>query len=176
MATALHIYGYAMPVMDGYEATRKIKSTLTTLKGEAIKIIALTASALEEEKAIALSIGCDDFIRKPFRESEIFGALQKHLGVQFIYEEQTPNPSFDCVQATNINQTALTNLTQQLAALPPDLIGRFYLAALNLDTDVVLNLIAEIRQINNPLASILEDLAHNFQYQQILTLTQPILS
>ncbi|KAF3890533.1 MULTISPECIES: hybrid sensor histidine kinase/response regulator [Nostocales] len=165
-----------MPVMDGYEATRKIKSTLTTLKGEAIKIIALTASALEEEKAIALSIGCDDFIRKPFRESEIFGALQKHLGVQFIYEEQTPNPSFDRVQATNINQTALTNLTQQLAALPPDLIGRFYLAALNLDTDVVLNLIAEIRQINDPLASILEDLAHNFQYQQILTLTQPILS
>lgn len=40
-----------MPVMDGYEATRYIKSTL---KGNATAIIALTASVLEEEKAVIL--------------------------------------------------------------------------------------------------------------------------
>ena len=55
-----------MPVMDGYEATRQIKSHL---KGQATVIIALTASALEEEKTIILSSGCDDFVRKPFQQA-----------------------------------------------------------------------------------------------------------
>ncbi len=156
--------------MDGYQATQDIKSTL---KGQATMIVASTASAVEEEKAIVLSIGCDDFIRKPFQESEIFGALQKHLGVRFIYEEQMPKSESDRIQAKNFNQTDIANLTQEIAALPPDLNGQFYLATLNLDTDVILSLIAQIRQTNEPLANILEDLADNFQYQQILTLMQP---
>ncbi|MEM9543615.1 MAG: ATP-binding protein, partial [Cyanobacteria bacterium P01_E01_bin.42] len=44
-----------MPVMDGYEAVRHIKSTP---KGDATIIIALTASVLEEEKAVILAVGC----------------------------------------------------------------------------------------------------------------------
>jgi CheY-like chemotaxis protein len=67
-----------MPVMDGYEATKYIKSTT---KGSATAVIALTASVLEEEKAIILSAGCDDFVRKPFNEQTIFDVLSKHLGV-----------------------------------------------------------------------------------------------
>ena len=54
-----------MPVMDGYEATKYIKSTT---QGNATAIIALTASVLEQERAIILSAGCDDFMRKPFKE------------------------------------------------------------------------------------------------------------
>ncbi|GGA50587.1 hypothetical protein CYANOKiyG1_70090 [Okeania sp. KiyG1] len=73
-----------IPVMDGYEATRKIKATT---KGQAIAIIALTASVLEEEKAVILSAGCSAFMRKPFREEEIFEAMREHIGVEFIYEE-----------------------------------------------------------------------------------------
>ncbi len=73
-----------MPVMDGYEATKYIKATT---KGNATAIIALTASVLEEEKAIVLSAGCDDFLRKPFKERVIFEALTEHLGVQYIYEK-----------------------------------------------------------------------------------------
>ena len=71
-----------MPVMDGYEATRQIKGTI---RGQATVIVALTASALEEDRAIILSEGCDDYIRKPFRESELFEVFEKHLGVQFTY-------------------------------------------------------------------------------------------
>ena len=73
-----------MPVMDGYEATKYIKSTT---QGNATAIIALTASVLEEEKAITLSAGCDDFMRKPFKEYTIFEVLTKHLGVKYIYAE-----------------------------------------------------------------------------------------
>ncbi|WP_157087493.1 response regulator, partial [Anabaena sp. CA = ATCC 33047] len=90
-----------MPVMDGYEATKYIKSTT---KGNATAVIALTASVLEEEKAIVLSAGCDDFLRKPFAEHTIFNALTKHLGVKFIFaESQTPL----------VNQATETILTSQ---------------------------------------------------------------
>jgi len=73
-----------MPVMDGYEATKYIKAQV---KGSATAVVALTASVLEEEKVIVLSAGCDDFIRKPFKENMIFEALTKHLGVTYIYEQ-----------------------------------------------------------------------------------------
>ncbi len=58
-----------MPVMDGYEATRTIKGTT---RGHATVIIALTASALEEDRVVILSEGCDAYIRKPFRQEEIY--------------------------------------------------------------------------------------------------------
>lgn len=83
-----------MPVMDGYEATKIIKGTT---KGNATAIIAVTASVLEEEKAIILSAGCDDFVRKPFRQETIFSMLSKHLGVNFIYEQIEENQSTEII-------------------------------------------------------------------------------
>jgi CheY-like chemotaxis protein len=97
-----------MAVMDGYEATRRIQArqkrqgtregrfpnSQFPISNHRTVIIALTASALEFEKAAVLEAGCDDFIRKPFQEEDIFEALHKHLDVSFIYEESTavPNP------------------------------------------------------------------------------------
>jgi CheY-like chemotaxis protein len=57
-----------MPVMSGYEALQKIKRH--TL-GQKTVVIALTASAFEEERASLMAAGCDDFIRKPFKENLI---------------------------------------------------------------------------------------------------------
>lgn len=76
-----------MPVMDGYEATRRIK---TTMKGQATVIIAVTASALEEDRELILSEGCDGYIRKPFRDVEIFEEFEKQLGLKFVFEEFHP--------------------------------------------------------------------------------------
>ena len=73
-----------MPVMDGYEATKQIKSQL---QDQETVIIAITASALEEERAVVLSIDCDDFVRKPFPESIIFEKMAQHLGVRYLYQE-----------------------------------------------------------------------------------------
>jgi two-component system, sensor histidine kinase and response regulator len=73
-----------MPVMDGYEATRRIKATT---RGMATIIIALTASALEEDRSVILSEGCDDYIRKPFHEEDLYAAVARHLGVRYLYED-----------------------------------------------------------------------------------------
>jgi len=75
-----------MPVMNGFEATQKIKATTA---GQATAIIALTASVLEEERAVVVSAGCDDFLRKPFREDDIFKMMEQHLGVRYVYEDLT---------------------------------------------------------------------------------------
>ena len=63
-----------MPVMDGYEATRKIRK----LPGGAeVKIVAVTASALEEDQGAILGAGCDGLVRKPFQDHEIFDAMAR---------------------------------------------------------------------------------------------------
>jgi CheY-like chemotaxis protein len=74
-----------MPVMDGYEATRRIKATEA---GDRTPVVALTASAFEEQRGNIVASGCDDFVRKPFREEEIWTMLEKHLGAHFLYEEE----------------------------------------------------------------------------------------
>ena len=58
------------------------------MKLPSIFVPALTASALESEKQIILSAGCDDFVRKPFQDSIIFDKLHQYLGVRYIYEQE----------------------------------------------------------------------------------------
>jgi CheY-like chemotaxis protein len=53
-----------MPVMDGYEATRRIKADP---EGRKTVVVALTASAFAEDRQRVQAAGCDDFVSKPFR-------------------------------------------------------------------------------------------------------------
>jgi signal transduction histidine kinase/CheY-like chemotaxis protein/HPt (histidine-containing phosphotransfer) domain-containing protein len=69
-----------MPVMDGYEATQKIRQREG--KGKiSIPIIALTAHAMEEEKQKCLSVGMTDYLSKPFTFNGFKNVLEKYLGV-----------------------------------------------------------------------------------------------
>ncbi|MDB9312323.1 response regulator [Spirulina sp. CS-785/01] len=69
-----------MPQVNGIEATKTIHAQTSTT---APKIIALTASVFEEERANILASGCDDFIRKPFKQQDIIDCLTHHLNLQF---------------------------------------------------------------------------------------------
>jgi PAS domain S-box-containing protein len=78
-----------MPLMDGFEATRIIKQEMAeNINSMQSIIVALTASAFEEERTKVLAQGCDDFLRKPFNEQEIFEILEKYLNVKFIYSKE----------------------------------------------------------------------------------------
>ncbi len=66
-----------MPVMDGYEATEKIRRLPDARKN--IPVIALTADAMKEDREKCLSVGMNSYISKPFRLEEIEFALKKYL-------------------------------------------------------------------------------------------------
>ncbi|MBN3960211.1 hybrid sensor histidine kinase/response regulator [Nostoc sp. NMS8] len=153
-----------MPVMDGYEATKYIKSTT---KGNATAIIALTASVLEEEKAIVLSAGCDDFLRKPFAEHTIFDTLTKHLGVRYIFAENNP---------ANLEYTEKNDLTSDnLTCMSQEWIHQFYEAALEANANLIIELIREIPQTETFLIQSLTKLVRKFEFEQLVNLVEHLL-
>ncbi|MDJ1182854.1 CHASE2 domain-containing protein [Roseofilum casamattae] len=150
-----------MPVMDGYEATQTIKGTV---KGNATAIVAVTASVLDEEKAVVLSTGCDSFIRKPFRSSQIFEVIAKHLGVEYIYAEETkPEP------------TQFASLTaNDLKIMSPEWLAQLDRASELLDDDAILSLIAEIPETHKSVSDRLTQLVNTCQFHQIANLIHEI--
>jgi signal transduction histidine kinase/ActR/RegA family two-component response regulator len=152
-----------MPVMDGYEATRRIKATA---KGQATVIIAVTASALEEDRQIILSEGCDGYIRKPFREEEITGMLEKHLGIRFVYEGVAGPPA-------EARESAIdAGLAARIAVLPvgwrAGLREATILGALN----EILARVEEIRPRDPALADELARMAGEYEHEKILALLE----
>ncbi|TAE94751.1 MAG: response regulator [Oscillatoriales cyanobacterium] len=150
-----------MPVMDGGEATQRIKATV---KGETTVIIAVSAANAEEARSVTVSNDWDDFIHKPFREADIFATLHKHLGVRYIYDEPESVPA-----PTQIEPPTPENV----AALPADWLTALEKATIECDLELILSQIEQIRDRNNSLASALAALANEFQFNQILALIRP---
>lgn len=73
-----------MPVMDGVEATRRIRKLPG---GEQVKIVAVTASALKDQEETLRTSGMDDYLSKPYRFDEIYHCLEKQLGLTLLYAE-----------------------------------------------------------------------------------------
>ncbi|MCP4111837.1 MAG: response regulator, partial [Desulfobacteraceae bacterium] len=154
-----------MPVMDGYEATERIRSTT---KGQDTAIIAVTASAFEEERAAVMSAGCDDFIRKPFEDAEIFDVIQHHLGVRFVYEDSQGLTEAEAGAGTAMIQDAL-------AELPPDLLNALKQAATDGDSERLHQTVAGIRPLNAMFAEELTRLTDDFEFDRIIDLIQKLL-
>jgi signal transduction histidine kinase/ActR/RegA family two-component response regulator len=68
-----------MPEMDGYEATRRIRSLEAERATRRTPIIALTASAMAGDRERALDSGMDDYLAKPFTRAQLFDALSRWL-------------------------------------------------------------------------------------------------
>ena len=146
-----------MPVMDGYQATSKIRQ----LKGgDAVKIIALTASAFIDQHDSIINAGCDVVLHKPFHAPEIFAMLTKQLGVKFIYDDRPSIVTLPTVKVT----------AQMLSTLPVALQQQLYEAALNLDIEETDAVLSQIRQLVPDIANDLQKLAENYQFEQIVHL------
>jgi signal transduction histidine kinase/DNA-binding NarL/FixJ family response regulator/HAMP domain-containing protein len=146
-----------MPIMDGYEATRRIKATE---HGQRTPIIALTASAFEHERAQILAGGCDDFIRKPFNAPEVFEKIAQHLAVRFVYKDQT---SELVPVAPGQPLTA-----DDLAPLPAEWRAQLKRAAMAANADEACALIERIRAEHSPLADELGRLVNGFRFDIIM--------
>jgi CheY-like chemotaxis protein len=67
----------SLPGIDGWEATRRLKTSAAT---EAIPVIALTAHAMQGDEERARACGCDDYLTKPIDEDQLFATLARLLG------------------------------------------------------------------------------------------------
>ncbi|MEL0027332.1 MAG: PAS domain S-box protein, partial [Perlucidibaca sp.] len=75
-----------MPVMDGYEATRKIRALPDTAD---LPILALTAGAMESHRQLALQAGMDGFISKPFEATNLITTVQHHVAAHDKSRQET---------------------------------------------------------------------------------------
>jgi len=147
-----------MPVMDGYTAAQEIRSST---RGRAVSIVAVTASTFEEERSQVLAAGCDDFLRKPFREGQIFQILEKLLGIEFIYEED---------QSAFEGESKPDSI--QIGTLPADLRDNLLVALTEHDPYQIEVIMTEIETEFPEQASWLRPLANEFKYDQLIALIE----
>ncbi len=73
-----------MPLMDGHEATRRIKAAPG---GDAVAIVVLSASVFDEDRDAVMTTGADDFVRKPVTGEELLRIIGCHLGLVYDYAD-----------------------------------------------------------------------------------------
>ena len=144
-----------MPVMDGLEATQAIRQLPG---GKDVKIIAVTAAALVEERDEMMKAGMDDFVRKPYRFNEIYDCLGKQLSVQYTYAEPQPEN----------NPTAVILTTDMLAVLPPALRNELRAALESLWEEQINAALQQVAAYDVTLYHELLRLVDNFDYPSIL--------
>ena len=153
-----------MPVMDGVQATRQIRDSE---QGQHTIIVALTASVLEEERDVILAAGCDDYVRKPFREGDLFGCLARHLDVRYTYAD-VEEPATGRAGSSG-GHDSLT--PEALAGLPEEWIAALRDAASRARSDLIADLLGRIDQEHPEVAGALAQLVDEFRFAEILSLT-----
>jgi PAS domain S-box-containing protein len=116
-----------MPVLNGYDATRQIRSLPG---GEEVKIVALTASAFEEDKEAILLAGCDHMLKKPVDQDLLFEVMGELLGLRYQY-----------AQAPEMKRN---ESVCDLSTVPDDLLIPLRKAAEQLDVELTRAMIVQI--------------------------------
>ena len=143
-----------MPVMDGEEATRRIRALPG---GDKVKIVAVTASAFKEQQQEMLGAGMDEFVRKPYRAAEIYDCLSKQLSIRYVYEAEAEAEE---------PPSALTSA--MMAVLPETLRTELRNALESLETDRIARTIQQVGVYDKKLEKTLAQIADNFEYPAIM--------
>ncbi|EDX85665.1 ATPase, histidine kinase-, DNA gyrase B-, and HSP90-like domain protein [Synechococcus sp. PCC 7335] len=179
-----------MPIMDGYEATKQIRA-IAANQDISTKIIAVTASAFEEERAQALACGCDDLVRKPFDTQTIFEKMTEQLGVQYLYSydlaryssssdiptlpQNLSAPSLAAHepndQSASFSRPAKPLQPEDMTVMPAAWRAKFQKAAIAVDAEQLYQLISQIPESNDQLAASLTQMTQNFCFDELIELT-----
>ena len=142
-----------MPVMDGYDAARTIRGLPG---GDKVKIVALTASAFEEDREYILAAGCDDMVRKPLEETVLFTVMGKLLNLRYRYED---------VKVATRTKTHQDEF--DFSVLSPAKLQKLAEAAVALNLDAIQKLLVPIRESDPEIALALDGLAQTFRFDLI---------
>jgi len=157
-----------MPIMNGLEAARSIKSLPS---GHETVIIALTADAMNGQRRLILDNQIDDFLAKPCIEHELLEKIRARLKLVYVYEEETLTSRTD----TGLKRKPAVLNPQDLAELPADLIDRLRDATLGGDKAQLnkLLLLIDGRGLGES-AGFLRELVNTYKYREIIELLDKV--
>jgi signal transduction histidine kinase/DNA-binding response OmpR family regulator len=157
-----------MPLMDGYDAIRAIRSRETDVgKMPAVKIIAVTAAVLDQEPEKAIAAGCDDFLAKPVQLNQLVEKVGHHLGLAYHFEVLTTPPTAD--EITDMLQP------QNLLVMSDSWIRALHHAAVLCNDKDIETLLEQIPAQHQQLKQILLDQTQQLKLEVILELAEAAL-
>ncbi len=144
-----------MPRMDGVQATRQIRSLDG---GRSVKIVAVTASVFASQRSELLEDGLDDFVCKPYRASDVFHCMARHLGVRYRFGAALAPLSVESVERLR---------PEALAALPEELLAELREAVITLHRERITRIIDRIQQQDSALGITLSRYADRLAFTAI---------
>ena len=145
-----------MPVMDGLEATRRVKAQP---RGDETAIVILTASALDEDRRTVANSPADGFLAKPCREEELFDKMRSLLDIDYEYEEDS-GADGEAAASTAVLHAG------KLKQLPISVVEELRQATLNGNKRKLDQLIGKVRESSADAesANALQQLADRYDY------------
>ena len=152
VAPDLILMDWNMPVMDGLEATRRIRCLPG---GAAVPIVMLTASAFDEQRTETLAAGATDFMRKPLDETELYLILERYLQLRFLRAGSAAVPA-------GVSDAAI-----DLGDLPPAVRSALRQAAMELNSDKIDAALAGIAGAYPLHAEYIRRMAERFLFREL---------
>ncbi|MDF1881205.1 DUF4154 domain-containing protein [Sulfurimonas sp. MAG313] len=143
-----------MPIMNGYKAIKEIRSLDY---GKNIPAIAVTASVFGMNNEEAKKSGFSSYVRKPFKDYEIYTEIEKFIELEYDYEEASDNK-----EVTKLQVTSLQDLSPELKEAIESACTKMSISKIN---DII-----ELSKDRYPKESqYIKALAQNFDFKKIIT-------
>lgn len=153
-----------MPEMSGKDVIRIIR---TDPARNDLKIIVITASALDGEKEGVLDLGANAFIRKPFREKEVLDEIGSLFGLEYLRQTDenagTPHAAYSG-----------DDLAKKLSSLPDDITTELRDSLKMGDIDRAAKIAGEISEYDADLAGAIQEMTENYQIGALLEMLRQI--
>ncbi|WP_347566387.1 response regulator [Scytonema sp. UIC 10036] len=150
-----------MTVMDGFEATRRLKMLPHF---QHMVVIAVSASVFEFDRQQSQEVGCDDFLPKPIKKAELLEKLKIHLALEWVYEEIDNSVQF-------LTPPSLIADTHSFMPPPAEELAILLHLAMKGDLKSIAKRAAELEKWDEqfiPFATHLRQLVEGFKSKQIL--------
>ncbi|MCC7543070.1 MAG: response regulator [Deltaproteobacteria bacterium] len=149
-----------MPGMGGLDATRRLRG-----KTPPTAVIATSASGLSDSEAEALAAGANDYLRKPFKEADLFAKIARALAVRYVHGDARAAGERRSTPDARVPDASLSGLPEALAA-------QLCTAALEGRSARILELADEVAPHSAAAAARLRALAESYQYDVLLAALQ----
>lgn len=147
-----------MPLLDGMQATRTIRSLP---EGAALPIVALTASVFSEDQPQILASGCNEVLYKPINIARLLAGIARHLPVLYCYEE------IEAFVAEDDSPSQRERFSAEIAALPEALRQAMLMAAQRLDAEAIEALLPHLEAHGSGLAEHVAACLRQFDFGRI---------